>query len=150
MDDFIFSLETLIEQLQAARDEAAPKLEETLEKWILAVARDAKANLNRPRWFLQQNISSKVKAFQKNRKVWAMTGFRSRNKTDKRDPGYYGRFHEAGWEPDRKVVKVPRHFLKNAKKQNLPTLEKELQATLADVMDLTRRITASRRQSQSR
>ncbi len=37
MDDFVVSLEILIEQLQAARDEAAPELEKALERWIVAV-----------------------------------------------------------------------------------------------------------------
>ena len=145
MDDFIVSLETLIEQLQAARDEAAPELEKALERWVVAVERDAAAILNRPHWLLQQNIASKVKAYQQNRKIWAMTGFRFRNKTDVRDPGFYGQYHEAGWAPDRKVVKVPHHFLKSAKKQNRASLEKELQAALSDVMNITRRITAERR-----
>jgi hypothetical protein len=145
MDNFVVSLEILIEQLQAARHKAAPELEKALERWIVAVERDAKANLNRPHWFLQQNISSKVKAFQQNHKIWAMTGFRFQNKSNPRDPGYYGKFHEAGWAPDRKVVKVPHHFLRSAKKKNRPTLEKELQATLSDVMDLTSEIMAERR-----
>lgn len=145
MDSFVASLETLIESLQAARDEAAPALEKALEQWVVNVERDSKANLNRPHWFLQQNISSKVKAFQKNRKIWAMTGFRFQEKDNKRDPGYYGRFHEAGWAPDRKVVKVPHHFLRNAKKQNQASLEKEIQEALADVMNITRRIMAERR-----
>ena len=145
MDDFIVSLEILIEQLQAARDEAAPELEKAVERWVVAVERDAKANLNRPHWFLQQNISSKVKAFQQNRKIWAMAGFRFKEKQNKRDPGFYGQYHEAGWAPDRKVVKVPDHFLRKAKEKNRPTLEKELQTTLADVMNLTRRIMAERR-----
>lgn len=64
--------------------------------------------------------------------------FRFRNKTDKRTPGFYGQFHEGGWAPDRKFVKVPHHFLKSAKR-NRASLEKELQITLSDVMDITRR-----------
>lgn len=145
MDDFIVSLESLIEGLNAAKDEAAPKLEEALERWVANVERDAKTKLNRPRWLLQQNISSKVKAYRQNHKVWAMVGFRFRIKNNRRDPGYYGQFHEAGWAPDRKVVKVPDHFLREAKKQNRARLEKELQDALADVMAQTLRIMAARK-----
>lgn len=64
-----------------------------------------------------------------------MTEFRFKSKIDKRDPGYYGRFHEAGFAPDREKVKVPDHFLRNAEKNNRPTLENELRETLADVMN---------------
>ena len=145
MDDFIVSLEALIEGLNAAKEEAAPKLEAALERWVVAVERDAKTKLNRPHWLLQQNISNKVKAYRQNHKVWAMVGFRFREKNNKRDPGYYGQFHEAGWAPDRKVVKVSPHFLREAKKQNKAQLEKELQAALADVMEQTRRIMAAKR-----
>lgn len=147
MDDFIVSLEALIEGLNAAKDEAAPKLEEALERWAENVERDAKTKLNRPHWLLQQNISSKVKAYKQNRKVWAMVGFRFREKLDKRDPGYYGQFHEAGWAPDRKVVKVPDHFLRNAKKQNRARLEEELQIALANVMKQVRLIMEARRRN---
>lgn len=149
MDDFIVSLEALIEGLNAARDDAVPKLEEALERWVANVERDAKSTLNRPHWLLQRNITNKVKAYRQNHKVWAMTGFRFRRKDDKRDPGYYGQFHEAGWAPDRKVVKVPRHFLKEAKKKNKAQLEKEIQDALADVMEQVRQIMAARRRAKS-
>lgn len=145
MDDFIVSLETLIESLNAAKDEAAPELEKAVERWVVAVERDAKAKLNRPRWLLQHNISSKVKAYRQNHKVWAMTGFRFKEKLNKRDPGFYGQYHEAGWAPDRKVVKVPDHFLREAKAKNRERLEKEIQDALADVMTITRRIMAEQR-----
>ena len=144
MDDFIVSLEALIEGLNAAKDEAVPKLEEVLERWVVNVERDAKTKLNRPYWLRQQNISGKVTAYRQNHKIWAMVGFRFRVKNNKRDPGYYGQFHEAGWAPDRKV-KVPDHFLRDAKKQNRAHLEKELQDALADVMAQTLRIMAARK-----
>ena len=144
MDDFIVSLETLVESLNAAKDQAAPELEKAVERFIGAVERDARANLNRPRWLLQKNISSKVKEYKQNRKVWAMTGFRFKEKSNKRDPGYYGKFHEAGWAPDRKVVKVPDHFLREAKKKNRAQLEKEVHDALADVVRISERIIEAR------
>lgn len=145
MDEFIVSLESLIEGLQKAKEAAVPKLEEALERWVENVERDARANLNRPHWLLQRNISSKVKTYTQNQKVWAMVGFRFQERTNRRDPGYYGKYHEGGWAPDRRTVKVPRHFLRNAKKMNKAQLEKELQAALADVLEQTRKIMAERR-----
>ena len=145
MDDFIVSLETLVESLNAAKDQAAPELEKSVERFIGAVERDARANLNRPRWLLQKNISSKVKAYRRNHKVWAMTGFRFKEKKNRRDPGFYGQYHEAGWAPDRKVVKVPDHFLRKGKIKNRAQLEKDLQAALSDVLEITKRIMSERR-----
>ncbi len=145
MDDFIVSLEALIEGLNAARDDAVPKLEEALGRWVANVERDAKANLNRPHWLLQKNISGKVKAYRQNHKIWAMVGFRFRIKNNRRDPGYYGQFHEAGWRPGGYKTTAPDHFLREAKKKNRARLEKELQDALADVMAQTIRIMAARK-----
>lgn len=144
MDDFIVSLESLIEGLNAAKDAAVPKLEEALQRWVKNVERDAKAKLKRPRWLLQKSITDKVITYEQNKKVWAMVGFRFQERRSKRDPGYYGQFHEAGWAPDR-VVKVPHHFLKDAKKENKADLEKELQKALADVIERVNEITRQRR-----
>lgn len=144
MDKFIVSLEAMIEGLEYAKDAAAPELAKAVERWVVAVERDAKANLNRPRWLLQKNISSKVKDYRQNHKVWAMTGFRFKVKSDKRDPGYYGKYHEAGWAPDRKKINVPDHFLREAKKKNRAQLEKEVHDALADVVRISERIIEAR------
>lgn len=144
MDDFIVGLEDFIAALQAARDEAAPLVEEALERWVTSVESSAKTNLNRPHWLLQENISHKVKAYQRNKKIWAMVGFRFKEKQNKRDPGYYGQFHEAGWAPDRQVT-VPHHFLRRAKKQHQAQLEKEIQAATANVMEMVARFMQTRR-----
>ena len=47
-----------------------------------------------------------------------------KEKNNKRDSGYYGQFHEAGWRPNGKPS-APDHFLRRAKKEALPTLQKE-------------------------
>ena len=145
MDRFIASLEAMIEGLEAAKDAATPELAKAVERWIVAVERDAKAKLNRPHWLLQKNISSKIKEYKQNRKIWAMAGFRFRKKSNKRDPGFYGKYHEAGWAPDRRVVKVPDHFLREAKKKNRAQLEKEVHDALIDVAKITERIFEARK-----
>lgn len=145
MDSFIVSLEAMIEGLEAAKDAAAPELAKAVERWVVAVERDAKTNLNRPHWLLQKNISSKIKEYKQNRKVWAMAGFRFQEKSNKRDPGFYGKYHEAGWAPDRRVVKVPDHFLRAAKKKNRAQLEKEIHDALADVVRITDQIFDARK-----
>lgn len=47
--------------------------------------------------------------------------------------------------PDRKVVKVPDHFLRKGKIKNRAQLEKDLQAALSDVLEITKRIMSERR-----
>ena len=59
MDEYISSLQILIEELQQAKDAATPKLEDALTKWITAVEQDARLILARPHWLLTKNITSK-------------------------------------------------------------------------------------------
>ena len=132
-DAFITSIEGLIAGLEEARDKAAPAAHDAVVKWAENTARDARMILSRPSWLLPSSIESKVVDYKKDRKIWAMAAFRFREKNNKRDPGFYGQYHEAGWAPDRKVVKVPDHFLRQAKKKNMPTLLKELDEALEEV-----------------
>ena len=145
MDEYISSLQILIEELQQAKDAATPKLEDALTKWITAVEQDARLILARPHWLLTKNITSKVKSYQQNHKVWAMAGFRFQEKSNPRDPGYYGQFHEAGWAPDRKIVRVPKKFLKRAKVLNQTQLKYDLEAALEDVFEKIQRVMVKRR-----
>ena len=132
MDGMIVRLEKIIEGLEAAEKASGPELRKAVDKWIVAVEKDAKINLNRPRWLLQENITNKVVDYAKNHKIWAMTGFRFQTKNP-RDPGQYGQYHEAGWAPDRKTVKVPDHFLKKAKQKHRDDLQADIDAALGRV-----------------
>ncbi|MBQ9873981.1 MAG: hypothetical protein IJM30_05925, partial [Thermoguttaceae bacterium] len=66
----------------------------------------------------------------------AMAGFRFREKDNKRDPGYYGKYYEAGWAPNGRKVTVPDHFLRKAKKKNKPRLERELDEAMGDYREM--------------
>lgn len=148
-DDFTTALQCLIEGLDKARNSAAPIMQNAVDKYAEAVETDAKNILNRPHWLLQRNISSKVKAYTKHHKIWAMVGFRFQNQ-NKRDPGYYGQFHEAGWANDRKLIKVPHHFLRQAKSRNKPKLDEDIQAALSDVMTQVYEIICARQLAQKK
>ena len=132
MDKMIVRIETIAEGLENAEKASGIELRKAIDKWVEAVERDAKQKLNRPKWLLQENITNKVVDYEKNHKIWAMTGFRFQSK-DPRTPGQYGQFHEAGWAPDRKKINVPDHFLKEAKKQNRARLEADIDAALGRV-----------------
>lgn len=134
MDKYITKMEQIAKGLEAAQKEAGPKLEAAIERWTTATEQDARAILNRPKWLLQQNITDKIIDYKKTRKIWAMVGFRFQSKSA-RDPGYYGQYHEAGWAPDRKVVKVPDHFLRKAKEKNRERLLAEIAIALKGMTD---------------
>ena len=144
LDDWITSLETLIQGLEAAKDAAAPELRAALDEWVQATEEDARQILGRPSWLLTRSITSKVKDYQQGRKIWAMAGFRFRSK-EPRDPGMYGRFHEAGWAPVGHKVTAPDHFLRQAKAKNLMQLDKRCRAALQNVMALVSEISKQRR-----
>ena len=149
-DDFISSVEQFIKALDAAKDATNPELEKALEKWVDRVQRDARAILSRPNWLLTQSIAQKIIDYQSSKKIWAMVGFRlesymTRNYKTQNTPGFYGRYHEAGWAPDRRVVKVPAHFLREAKRQNKSSLETDVAAAVMAVMENVKRIMAERR-----
>lgn len=149
-DDFILSVEQFIKALDAAKDATNPELELAIEKWANRVQRDARAILSRPKWMLSSSIAQKVIEYQTNKKIWAMVGFRlesylARNYGTRNTPGFYGRYHEAGWAPDRRTVKVPAHFLREAKRQNKSSLESDVAASVAAIMETIKTIMAERR-----
>ena len=140
MDGFISAFESVVEGMEAGRAAAAPKLRGAVEKWSKDTAEDATAILSRPRWLLSKNITSKVKEYQKSgkraAKIWAMAGFKFTEKDNKRSPGYYGQFHEAGWRPGNYRPSAPKKFLRQAKLKNLPELEKESEKALTGICDI--------------
>lgn len=131
-DNFIVRMEKIATALEEAKKTAGDQLNGVVSKWVKNVERDAKTLLARPSWLLQESITNKVKDYGEG-KVWAMAGFRFQSKHP-RDPGYYGKYHEAGWAPDRKQIKVPDHFLRRAKKQNDAQLQADIKAALEIAM----------------
>ncbi|MBQ9875451.1 MAG: hypothetical protein IJM30_13435 [Thermoguttaceae bacterium] len=110
-----------------ARSDLTPKLEKAVVDYSEEVQTGAKSKLNRPKRLLSGRIGKSVKKYgvgTKGLKIWAMAGFTFKEKNNKRDSGYYGQFHEAGWRPNGKPS-APDHFLRRAKKEALPTLQKE-------------------------
>ena len=134
MDKYITKMESIARGLEAAQRDAGPKLTKAIDTWVDATEKDAKKILARPHWLLQRSITDKVVDYEKNHKIWAMVGFRFQS-TAPRDPGNYGQYHEAGWAPDRKIVKVPDHFLRRAKQQNRPRLLQEIGIALKGMSD---------------
>lgn len=132
-DDLKEAFIALREGLEEAKKAANPSLALALEKWGRDVKTLSKQNLARPSWLLTSSIVDKVKNYDKNSKVWAMVGF---NKTDSnpRSPGIYGRYHEAGWAPDRKTINVPDHFLRRAKLARGAKLKQDVNEALKDVV----------------
>ena len=63
-------------------------------------------------------------------------GFKFTEKDNKRSPGYYGQFHEAGWRPGNYRPSAPKKFLRQAKLKNLPELEKESEKALTGICDI--------------
>lgn len=124
----------IIEGLDAAQKAATPALHKAVEKWAQGVKTQGRANLARPSWLLTSSIVDKVVDYSKRGKIWGMTGF-ERTTNDPRSPGVYGQYHEAGWAPDRKVVKTPDHFLRRAKLQQGATLKNDVDAALQEVLD---------------
>ncbi len=134
IEGMIGAMEGIVEGLKKARSESGPKIEKIVSEWLQRVEKDARVVLARPKWLLPKNISSKVKNYD-DKKIWAMAGFKFREKENKRDPGYYGQFHEAGWAPPGHKVTAPDHFLRKAKIKNMPQLERETQNVLSDIME---------------
>lgn len=124
----------IVEGLKKARKESAPKIEKAVVDWTARVETDARAGLARPHWLLTKHISSKVKNYD-DKKIWAMAGFKFNEKNNKRDPGYYGQFHEAGWAPTGHKVTAPDHFLRKAKQANKGQLEKDVEKILPGIME---------------
>lgn len=134
-DGQIARIERAIVELEKEFKEKLPdRVYELVEKWIERVAADARANLARPKWLLTKHITPKIKKYQSGQKIWAAAGFRFRVKNDKRDPGYYGQFHEAGWRPGGKRVSVKKKFIKRAKKKNLPQLHQDLRDLVESIV----------------
>lgn len=127
-DKYVTRIEAIATGLERAKKETGPKLNKAINKFINAVEKDAKVNLARPHWLLQQSITRKVVDYN-NGKIWAMAGFRFQSKNP-RSPGNYGQYHEAGWAPDRKIIKVPHHFLRRAKQSHIDELRADVDAVL--------------------
>lgn len=125
----------LITALNDAKVKANPELYKAVEKWANYVKARGKLNLNRPSWLLTHSIVDKVVDYQKSGKIWAIAGF-EKTSGDKRSPGTYGQYHEAGWAPDRRVVKVPSRFLRRAKQESEPELKKDVDEALKDVVKI--------------
>lgn len=123
----------LIDGLEAAKKDAEPQLHKAVETWATTVKTEARKNLARPHWLLTRSIINKVVDYDKGDKIWGMTGFEN-SKGGARSPGVYGRYHEAGWAPDRKTVKVPDHFLRRAKLAQGPKLKADVDAALVEVL----------------
>ena len=133
-DGRIATIERAVAELKKDAEELPEKIREIVEKWIERVAADARANLARPKWLLSKALAPKVKTYKAGQKVWAAAGFKFGVDGDKRDPGYYGKFHEGGWRPGGKKVSVKKKFIKRAKKKNLPLLEKDLRELVEDTI----------------
>lgn len=133
VDGFIDAFQCIVEGLEASRKKAAPKLKKALQQWAENTAEDATAGLRRPTWLLSKSIEPKLKEYQNNGKIWAIAGFKFSSKEDKRTPGYYGQFHEAGWAPHNRKPTAPDHFLKKAKEANTPKLQKETEQALKQI-----------------
>ncbi len=137
IEGMIGAMEGIVEGLKKARSESGPKIEKIVSEWAQRVEKDARVELKRPLWKLSSNIDSKVKSYE-SKKIWAMAGFKFQEKGNKRDPGYYGQFHEAGWAPTGHKVTVPDHFLRKAKQKNQPWLKTEVERVLPDIMERVR------------
>lgn len=135
MDQYITKVDEFIKRLKTIQKTVEPKLERVLEKWVVDTEKDAIRILNRPNWILPKSISSKVKDYTQNHKLFAMVGFRFRERNNKRDPGYYGQFHEAGWAPIGHKVTAPDHFLRKAKKKNRAPLDEEVRKVFCSYTD---------------
>lgn len=135
-DRFTMLLESAILGLKEAKKEIAPKAKEAVKRWATATSEDAVRILGRPKWQLSKSIVSKTKDYREGTVFWAMAGFRFREKNNKRDPGYYGKYYEAGWAPNGRKVTVPDHFLRKAKKKNKPRLERELDEAMGDYREM--------------
>ena len=125
--------DTLIEALERAKKEANPALVKAIESWAEEVRRSSKLKLSRPSWLLTSSIVDKVVDYEKTGKIWGIVGF-EKTSGGKRTPGSYGQYHEAGWAPDRKVVKVPTRFLRRAKQDSAGALKKDIDDALTDVL----------------
>lgn len=137
VEGMIGAIEGIVAGLKRARSESGPKIEKIVVEWAQKVEDDARLELQRPAWKLSSNIDSKVKAYD-SKKIWAMAGFKFQEKGNKRDPGYYGQFHEAGWAPIGHKVTAPDHFLRKAKQKNRSWLEAEIKRVVPDIMDRVR------------
>lgn len=138
LDGFITAYQSIVDGMNAAKADAVPKLHKVLKDWAQNTAKDAERTLNRPTWLLSRNIASKVKEYADGAKIWAMAGFKFSKKDDKRTPGYYGQFHEAGWLPNNRKPKAPAHFLRTAKQKNMATLKTESEKALNGIIDTIR------------
>ncbi len=136
IDEITDAFRSIVEGLGEARQEINPGLKKTLEKWAKNTADDAGRLLDRPGWLLSQNITSKTQELGQGEKLWAMAGFRFSKSDDKRSPGYYGQFHEAGWLPNQRKPTARPHFLRDAKKKNMPQLEQETNNILKEFKEV--------------
>lgn len=123
------ALKSLVEGLEAAQDASGERLRQAVNAWSEEVKNDAIAYLGRPTWLLSKSIVDKVKSYDESGKIWAMAGFRF-DDNDKRSPGYYGQFQEAGWRPAPYIQRTPDHFLRRAKADHMNDLHKRLEDAL--------------------
>lgn len=135
MNDLKNVYRELIEALEEAKKDANPRLVEAINLWAESVKRKAKFNLARPSWLLTSSIVDKVVDYQKTGKIWGIVGF-EKTTGGPRTPGSYGQFHEAGWAPDRKTVKVPARFLRRAKAESAQELKDDVDEALKKVLEV--------------
>ena len=122
LNGFIEAFRGMVAALEAGRDAAAPEYREAVDSWAKDTAQTAAGNLNRPGWLLSKQLTSVVRDYKNDGKIWALAGL-VKGSSDKRDPGYYGKFHESGWRPNGGKPTAPPHFLRDAKRATTPALK---------------------------
>ncbi len=145
--DYLTTLKGVASALAQLPRERKPLIEKAVEKFVANVQTDAVQNLARPNWKLSRSIGQKTKTFESRegsgvsaQKVWGMVGFTYQDRASKRDPGFYGKFHEGGVKNSKSGRNMKaKQFLKKAKTANIDALYKELerirQETLKKVVE---------------
>lgn len=131
------------------------RLEPIVNRFVESSQRDAVRFLNRPKWLLSRAIGGKTKTYQDGRKLFGMAGFEELRDggQPRRNPGYYGKYHESGYvqplkkakphlvkkgrltsDEKKQVRTVALHFLKRAEMANQPELIAAVEQVNADVV----------------
>lgn len=120
-------VENALQELrELAKEEIPREVVARVEAFAELVEQEGRRNLSRPSWLLSRSFGAKVKEYEDGGKVFAVVGFQFRSK-DKRDPGFYGKYHEGGWAPPGRKPTAPPRFIRRAKIKYLPLLEQSLQ-----------------------
>ena len=134
VNGFIEAFESMVVALEESRNKAAPLYRKAVEDWAVKTAEKARENLNRPSWLLSKQLSKVVRM--KDGKIWSMVGI-LKERSSKRAPGYYFRFHEGGWRPNSKhKLTVEKRFVRRAKQATLPILKGEIAKASKEVTDV--------------